>query len=277
MPTPLPPVGANTPEDRMKLSYRFLEHAQAELDKGNRLQASEKVWGATAQALKSIGIKRGWNHSEPVDILAIATQLALEHDRPDLTQKVDTAEAHHGNFYANVKYPSAIQNAIDSTEDLVVALDDILKAPYRPFRVEEPSDSARLLRLTGHLYEKGAYSEVGFAQHPRQRRKRRSDWVYQRRDNGPSEGNGDSDTNGNPPAPTIRPRGSGPSPAGGQVNPTLTPRQSSSGKDITVKPGKVLPKDKGVAANGNGKMRWPRKKERNPGSQSARVNIYLPN
>ena len=92
------------------------------------------------------GIKRGWNHSEPVDILAIASQLALEHDRPDLTRKGDTAEAHHGNFYANVKYPNAIQEAIDSTLELVMSLDGILKAPYHPFRVEEDSASARLLQ-----------------------------------------------------------------------------------------------------------------------------------
>jgi len=271
MPTPLPPVGANTPEDRMKLSYRFLEHAQAELDKGNRLQASEKVWGATAQALKSNAIRRGWNHDEHVDILAIANQLALEYDRSDLTRKVDTAEAHHGNFYANVKYPNAIQQGIDSTEALVMALDDILQAPYRPFRVEEPSASARLLRLTGHKYPIGKYSEVGFAQHPRQRRKSRSNWVYQRRDaKGNSEGNGDD--NANPPAPTIRPRGGGPTPAGGHSNPTPKPRQPSV-KEVNVKPGKALPKNESAVANGNGKMRWPRQKNiirvvKRPGSTS---------
>lgn len=275
MPKPLPSVGANTPEARMKLSYRFLEHAQAELDKGHRRQASEKVWDATAQALKSIGIKRGWNHSEHVDILAIASQLALECDRPELTRKVDTAEAHHGNYYASVKYPNAIQAAIDSTEELVMALDDILQAPYRPFRVEDDSDSARLYRLTGHWYEKGAYSAGGFAQHPRQRRKRRSKWAYPRRDaKGHSKGNGDG--NGIPSSPTIQPRGGGPSPAGGHSNPTPKPRQPSD-KNITVKPGKVLPKDAGAVTNGNGKMSWPGKKKHNPGSQEARVNIYLPN
>lgn len=275
MPTPLPPVGANTPEGRMKLSYRFLEHAQAELDKGNRRQASEKVWVATAQALKSIGIKRGWNHSELVDILAIASQLALEYERPELTRKVDTAEAHHGNYYASVKYPSAIQNAIDSTEELVVELDDILQAPYRPFRVESPSDTQRLYRLTGHWYEKGEYSAVGFAQHPNRRKRGRSNWVYRRQDaNGNSEGNGDD--NGKPSSPTIQPRGGGPSPVGGHSNPTPKPRQPSD-KDITVKPGKVLPKDEGAVTNGNGRMSWPGKKNHNPGSQAARVNIYLPN
>lgn len=275
MPIPLPPVGANTPEGRMKLSYRFLEHAQAELDKGYRRQASEKVWGAAVQALKSIGLKRGWNHSELVDILAIASQLALEYDRPELTLKVDTAEAHHGNYYASVKYPNAIQNAIDSTEDLVVELDDILKAPYRPFRVEEPADSQRLYRLTGHWYEKGEYSAVGFAQQPNRRKKVRSKWTYPRRDSKRhSKGNGDG--NGIPSSPTIQPRGGGPSPAGGHSNPTPKPRQPSD-KNITVRPDKTLSKDAGLAANGNGKMRWSRQKKHNPGSQAARVNIYRPN
>ena len=274
MPIPLPPVGANTPADRMNMSYRFLEHAQEELDKGNRLQASEKVWGATSQALKSIGIKRGWNHDEHVDILAIASQLALEQDRPDLTLKVDAAEAHHGNFYNNFKYPNAIQEAINSTEELVMELEDILNAPYRPYKVEEKSDSERLFRLTGHWYGIGEYSETGFAQHPRRRRSRRSRWTYQRTnsEDHPSQDDETDGTNGGGTPATFRPRNGGPSPAGGQSNPVPKPHTSKPGSsDFALKPGKQV--SQGATVPEQSPKGRRSRQSKNRGGQSPKVNI----
>lgn len=38
------------------MSRRFLEHTQVEIDNVRRFQASEKIWGATANALKGIAI-----------------------------------------------------------------------------------------------------------------------------------------------------------------------------------------------------------------------------
>lgn len=278
MQIPLPPVGSNTPADRMKMSYRFLEHAQEELDKGNRLQASEKVWGATSQALKSIGIKRGWNHDEHVSILAIASQLALEHARPDLTLKVDAAEAHHGNFYSNVKYPNAIQEAISSTEEPVMELDDILDAPYRPYKIEDNTDVERLFLLTGHRYSIGEYSETGFAQHPRRRRRRRSRWTYQRA-NSEDHPNQDDDTdgaNGGGTPVTFRPRNGGPTPAGGQSNPVPKPCPAKSeGRDFALKPGKRVSQGSTVPEQSPKDRRSRRPKTKNGNGQSPNVNIQF--
>ena len=67
MTTPLPLPDSNDVDDHIAISRRFIDHARDELDRGNRLQASEKIWGAAAHALKAIAIQRGWNHSqEPV-------------------------------------------------------------------------------------------------------------------------------------------------------------------------------------------------------------------
>lgn len=41
---PLPADGPQTPDDHRQVALRFLVHAQEELDKENRLQASEKAW-----------------------------------------------------------------------------------------------------------------------------------------------------------------------------------------------------------------------------------------
>ena len=62
MTIPLPPTGANSADDHMAISRVFVDHARNELRLGNNLQASEKVWGAAAHAIKAIAIERGWRH-----------------------------------------------------------------------------------------------------------------------------------------------------------------------------------------------------------------------
>ena len=57
--TQLPEPGESSIEDHVQLSRWFLEHARIEIANGNRLQASEKIWGAAAHALKAIAIQRG--------------------------------------------------------------------------------------------------------------------------------------------------------------------------------------------------------------------------
>ena len=48
-----PPKQLQSPDDHMQISRRFLEHARDEMAKGERLQASEKVYGATRLCTKS--------------------------------------------------------------------------------------------------------------------------------------------------------------------------------------------------------------------------------
>ncbi len=50
-------------DDCAALSRRFVRQAQEEFDKGDRLQASEKAWGAAAHAVKAVAASRGWNHN----------------------------------------------------------------------------------------------------------------------------------------------------------------------------------------------------------------------
>ena len=45
-----------------ELSRHYLARADEYLRAGDRVQASEKGWGAVAEAIKSIAEQRGWNH-----------------------------------------------------------------------------------------------------------------------------------------------------------------------------------------------------------------------
>ena len=168
----LPPPGRNTPEGHMVISRGFVDHARDQLARGNRLQASEKVWGAAAHALKSIAMQRGWRHGHRSYIFAIAEQLGAEYGRPDFTNKLSIADSMHGNYYSNERGEITISNAIAEVEQFVDDLDEVRAAPPRPFTVETNSARDRLQRLLGKRVKLGDHSDVGFAQAPRRRRAR---------------------------------------------------------------------------------------------------------
>ena len=168
----LPPPGRNTPESHMVISRGFVDHARNQFDLGNRLQASEKIWGAAAHALKAIAIQRGWRHGHRSYIFAIAAQLRAEYDRPDFTNKLRSADSMHGNFYSNEQDEDSILEVIAEVEQLVDDLDAVRSAPPRPFTVETNSARDRLQRLLGKRVKLGDHSDVGFAQTPRRRRAR---------------------------------------------------------------------------------------------------------
>ena len=56
-----PPPGIQSIEDRRQMARRLIIHAREELQKGHRLQAGEKAWGAVVHPLKGIAEQRGWN------------------------------------------------------------------------------------------------------------------------------------------------------------------------------------------------------------------------
>ena len=57
----LPEPGSATVEDRVQISRRLILQAPGELERGDRLQATEKIWGAHwQQMLKAHGQQRGW-------------------------------------------------------------------------------------------------------------------------------------------------------------------------------------------------------------------------
>ena len=67
-----------------ELSRHFIEKADEYLLAGDRVQASEKGWGAVAEAIKSIAEQRGWNHHGHRLLNDVAFQLSVEWNRRDL-------------------------------------------------------------------------------------------------------------------------------------------------------------------------------------------------
>ena len=83
-------------------SQRLMEHAQEQLAKGDRLQASEKAWGAVAHQLKAIADSRGWKYDTHQQTYGIVRRLAAETEEPaGFRDLFSVAAGLHQNFYAD--------------------------------------------------------------------------------------------------------------------------------------------------------------------------------
>ena len=73
--TPLPPPRENQPPAaHIDISTRFWQdHLPIELDNGNRLQASEKIWGSVAHTIIAIGKQRGWKVGKSHGTLSVSS------------------------------------------------------------------------------------------------------------------------------------------------------------------------------------------------------------
>ena len=171
MTTQLPGPGASSIEDHVQMGRRFLEQAGIELDKGDRLQASEKVWGAVARSLKAIGIQRDWTHDSHANVIAIGEHLAREFGRDDFYDYVNMAESMHVNFYENLNEEDAVRRALDRAAIFIAELDKVRASRPMPYTIRDVTDQRRIGRLLGLPREEripiGQRSEVGFSKtHP---------------------------------------------------------------------------------------------------------------
>ena len=94
---------ASPPERYEEISRHLLEQAQEELEKGDILQASDKVWGATAHAVKAVCQRMGWNHHAHNHLSAAANFVVSGLNRPDLMEAYGFLEAMHANYYEHQK------------------------------------------------------------------------------------------------------------------------------------------------------------------------------
>ncbi len=118
-----------TPAQHEQISQRFLDHAEAEFEKGDMLQASEKGWGAVAHYVKSVAKERGMREGAHWHINAAATEM-IKHldDRRLPTVKLNSANGLHRNFYENDMTEEQVREGLDSARELI---DDLKEAARR--------------------------------------------------------------------------------------------------------------------------------------------------
>ena len=101
----------------------MLAQARTELAAGDLRQASEKGWGATAQIVKAIADRRGWEHKTHRHIWVAVRRLTDENPSMGLTRLFRVANHLHSNFYENVDSGDAVADALDEVEQFVGLLE----------------------------------------------------------------------------------------------------------------------------------------------------------
>ena len=108
-------------------SERLLRHAHIELEKGDRLQASEKAWGAGAHMIKVVAAHRGWKYKTHSDAYRIIRRLIAETGDDRLQLVFSAANYLHQNYYIDGMPLDEIRVHLEYVEELVEILKGIIE------------------------------------------------------------------------------------------------------------------------------------------------------
>lgn len=123
-------------------SRRMLEHAAEMIAQGDRLQASEKIWGAAAHRLKEIAKERGWPNRSHADGWAIVRYMANQSGNPPIADIFGLADTTHQNFYEDQIPLEELSARLERIHLLLELLDEA----HRTLPVDLPMPDGRHYR-----------------------------------------------------------------------------------------------------------------------------------
>lgn len=109
-------------ERYLKLNRKYLEDAEKFLAEGDHAQASEKLWGATAEMVKAVASKRGVELKGHRDLWGFVTKLDGERPELNLLKLFHIANSLHINFYENWMTPEAVTKGAEAVKELIEKL-----------------------------------------------------------------------------------------------------------------------------------------------------------
>ncbi len=112
-------------EHYQALSDKYLEDAKEFLSKGDLVQASEKLWGAVALAVKSVAANRGLKLEKHGSLWEFIDRLSEESGDEDVVTFFSGANALHRNFYENEMTKRAIEITAKNIEKLIAKLKEV--------------------------------------------------------------------------------------------------------------------------------------------------------
>ena len=110
--------------EHLAISHRFRDQGLAEVESGDLLQGSEKLWGAAAHAVKAAAEQRGWKHNGHFYLHKVINELASVTGDERLNVWFDLANRLHVNFYEH----SLDSDEIDERAQAVIDLVDVINA-----------------------------------------------------------------------------------------------------------------------------------------------------
>ena len=114
-------------EEHLRISRQFLRQAEGEFAQGDRLQASEKAWGAAAHAVKAVAQQRGWQHDGHRYLFEAIDRVYRETGDAELLGLFKSANSLHMNFYENWQTDISIRDGIERVEVLLGKLEPLVE------------------------------------------------------------------------------------------------------------------------------------------------------
>ena len=119
-------TGADVIAHHRERSRRFLSLVDDELGRGELEEASNKVWGAAAHAIKAAAESRGWEHDAHVLLQRAVQRLIREEGAPQhLWGQYLIASAYHQMFYGHPPDAGHIQYGRDIIAEFIATLESL--------------------------------------------------------------------------------------------------------------------------------------------------------
>ena len=99
MTTVQPEMGA---EEHIRTALYFLDQAEQEIEAGDVLQGSEKMWGAVCHAIIGVCQLRDWAYRSHRAFKSAVVRFSSELDDPLAQEQFSLAEKFHVNFYHGI-------------------------------------------------------------------------------------------------------------------------------------------------------------------------------
>ena len=112
-------INESQTEKHARLASEMLDQAKREISAGDLLQGSEKLWGATTQALKSYCASHGMPHGKYQHRRRALMDLALQQSNPFVRSTFGVAQSCHSNFYNDWMEQEDLDSHVPDIEELV--------------------------------------------------------------------------------------------------------------------------------------------------------------
>ena len=117
------------PEDLVEqyqtLSEKYLREAKELLKEGDLVQASEKLGGASALAVKGVAARRGLQLEKHGALWGFVNTLAKESGDKDFVRFFHVANNLHKNFYENEILKETVEISAEDMEKLITKLKEV--------------------------------------------------------------------------------------------------------------------------------------------------------
>ncbi len=119
-------TGADTMAYHQERSRHFLSLVDDELARGELEEASNKLWGAAAHAIKAVAERRGWPHHSNALLQQTMERLISEEGSPQhLFGQYMMASAYHQGFYAWPPPANGIRYGKEVIAEFIEALEGL--------------------------------------------------------------------------------------------------------------------------------------------------------